>query len=281
MTVAERISHLIGMMGGGPVFVHSDPFRAARLVTPVRDRAAYLDSHISIMKEAAVGRVLWLPSFNYDFPKSHVFDVRASESQLGPLPERFRTHHAEWRTPIPMFSICGTGPAPLPSWGADTDPFGDDSIFAELVRADGVVLYYGETFHYNTIVHFAERVSGGPVYRYDKFFPGKVVMADGATLDGSLNYHVRPLGTGLDYDWQRLLDEAIAAGVCRRLDERPEVLAASARGLCELWVKDMRRDPFALLDEKTRKWVEPAMEELGRRFDIGDFESPEPNWSRS
>ena len=274
MSVPAKMSQLIAAMGGGPVFAHSDPFRAARLVSPVRDRAEYLDRHISVMKEAAEGRVLWLPSFNYDFPKSQVFDVRESESQLGPIPERFRTTHAEWRTPIPMFSITGIGPAPLPSWGPDTDPFGDDSIFAGLVRADGVVLYYGDTFHYNTIVHYAERASGGPVYRYDKIFPGKVVMADGAVITGSLNYHVRPLGTGLEYDWPRLLDGALAAGVCRRLDEHPEVLAASARGLCELWVSEMRKDPFVLLDEKTRTWAEPAIEELGRRVEIRDFEGP-------
>ena len=36
-----------------------------------------------------------------------LFDVRTSASQLGPIPERFRTTHAEWRTPIPMFSIGG------------------------------------------------------------------------------------------------------------------------------------------------------------------------------
>lgn len=266
-------------MGEGPAFIHSDPFRVAGLVPRSRDRNTYLDSHISLLREATEGRVLWLPSFNYEFPKSRVFDVRSSESQLGPLPERFRTAAAEWRTPIPMFSACGIGPAPLPSWGPDTDPFGNDSIFAELVRADGVVLYYGDTFHYNTMVHFAERVSGGPVYRYDKVFPGRVVMRDGAVLDGSLVYHVRPLGTGLDYDWPRLLESALAEGVCRRLEEHPGVLAASARQLCELWVSAIQRDPLALLDDKTRKWVEPAIEEKGRSFEIGDFESPEPIWS--
>lgn len=281
MSVASKIAQLVASMGGGPAFVHSDPFRAAALVPRSKDRNSYLDSHITLLREAAEGRVLWLPSFNYEFPKSHVFDVRASESQLGPLPERFRTAAAEWRTAIPMFSVAGIGPAPLPSWGPSTDPFGDDSTFAELVRADGVVLYYGDTFHYNTIVHFAERVSSGPVYRYDKVFPGRVITADGADLEGSLIYHVRPLGTGLDYDWPRLLESALAAGVCRRLNEHPEVLAASARGLCELWVDAMRRDPYFLLDDKTRKWVEPAIEEKGRRFEIGDFESPEPMWSVS
>ena len=272
------IADLLQSIGSGPVFVHSDPFRAARMVRPVRDRNAYLDSHIAVLRDAARERSLWLPAFNYDFPRTFLFDVNASESQLGPIPERFRMSAADWRTPIPIFSIAGIGRNPQPRWGPGTDPFGDDSIFAELVRGDGVILYYGDTFHYNTLVHYSERVSGGPVYRYDKLFPGKVVMADGSTVEGSLDYHVRPLGTGLDYDWPRLQAEAIEAGVCRPLESAPEILAASARALNDLWVTSLRRDSFSLLDDKTRRWVEPAIDELGRRFVISDFESPEPAW---
>jgi aminoglycoside N3'-acetyltransferase len=73
-------------------------------------------------------------------------------------------------TPIPIFSVSGTGDLPDVEWGNDTDPFGSKSIFAKLSELDGVILYYGDTFHYNTIVHYAERVSGGPAYRYDKVF---------------------------------------------------------------------------------------------------------------
>ena len=255
------------------MFVHSDPFRAARLVKPIRDRNAYLDAHIDVLRSASEGRALWLPTFNYDFPRTGAFDVRSSESQLGPLPERFRLAAAEWRTPIPIFSIAGIGRISQPRWDVHTDPFGEHSIFAQLVRNDGVVLYYGETFHYNTLVHYAERVAGGPVYRYDKLFPGQVIMADGTSVEGSLDYHVRPMGTGLEYDWPRLLVEALDAGVCRRLESASEVLAASASKLCELWVGAMQRDPFALLDDQTRAWAEPAVDKLGRRFVISDYET--------
>jgi aminoglycoside N3'-acetyltransferase len=274
--VTISLAAFVESLGKGPVFVHSDPFRAARLVKPLRDRNAFLDSHIALLREAAGGKSLWLPTFNYDFPRTHVFDVRGSESQLGPIPERFRTAEAEWRTPIPIFSAAGTGADPQPQWGFLTDPFGEDSIFARLVRQDGVVLYYGDTFHYNTIVHYAERVTGGPVYRYDKIFPGRVIMADGTPVDGSLDYHVRPMGMGLDYDWPRLLDEALAAGVCRRAEGAPEVLAASAALLCDLWVSRMKRDPFALLDSPTRAWAEPAVEKIGRRFVLSDYETDQP-----
>lgn len=270
-----RIANLVAGMGDGPVLVHSDPFRAARLAGPHRDRAVLLDAHLSILREVAGDVPLWLPAFNYDFTRTGVFDVSLSASQLGPIPEHFRTTVAEWRTPIPIFSLTGVGAGPSSEWGFDTDPFGDHSAFAELVKQDGVVLYYGDTFHYSTIIHYAERLAGGPFYRYDKTFPGHVVLEDGSVIEGALRYHVRPLGTGLDYDWPRILDEALEAGVCARLDDYPEVMAASARGLCALWASEIGTDPFTLLDEKSRRWAEPAIEELGRRFIITDFEGPE------
>jgi len=41
-------------------------------------------------------------------------------------------------------------------------------------------------------------------------------------------------------------------------------------------VSDVRTDPVALLDARSRAWVEPALERLGRRFLLSDFESREP-----
>jgi aminoglycoside 3-N-acetyltransferase len=243
-------------------------------VKPSRDRKSFLDAHVSVLTQAADDRGLWIPAFNYDFPRTHVFDVAADAAQVGPIPEHFRTTAAEWRTPVPIFSVTGTGPMPVVPWGQDTDAFGEESVFARLVESDGVILYYGDTFSYNTIVHYAERRSGGPAYRYDKLFGGQVVTsADNLSVLGSLLYHVRPLGTDLDYDWGGLLESAIGAGVCRRLDGFPEVLASSARALCDFWIEALEKDPLALLDQKTRQWVEPKLEKLGRRFVIGVFES--------
>lgn len=272
-SVADQIASLASRLGSGPLFVHSDPFRTARLVPGSRDRVGLLDSHVELLIDAAGDRGLWLPSFNYDFPKTHRFDMSNDPCQLGPLPEHFRQTSEEWRTPVPMFSVSGIGANPGIAWGEMTDPFGPGSIFAKLESHDGVVVYYGETFHYNTIVHYAERKTGGPLYRYDKIFRGVVVKESGKEMPGSLNYHVRPMGMGLDYDWPRLLREAIRAGVCFRLESHPEVLAASARALTEHWVQAMEADPFSLLDDNTQAWARLAHEKVGRRFTIGDFES--------
>jgi aminoglycoside 3-N-acetyltransferase len=272
----NAIAAFVDSLGGGPMFVHSDPFSAARLVEPSRNKKELLDRHIALLLRVAGERPLWIPAFNYDFPRTGVFDVAADPAQIGPIPEHFRTRCSKWRTDIPVFSIAGIGNAPSAEFAEHTDPFGDDSAFAELVRQEGVILYYGNTFHFNTIVHYAERLAGGPPYRYDKIFPGVVRHADRSESTGSLNYHVRPLGSGLDYDWPAILDRALAADATRRLAEYPEILAASARRLVAFLVEEMRADPLALLDAKSRKWVGPALDELGRRFVISDFESAEP-----
>jgi aminoglycoside 3-N-acetyltransferase len=272
MGVAGLAASLLAELGAGPVFVHSDPLRTAPLVPPTRDKTAFLDSHVRLLREISGDRSLICPAFNYDFPRTHLFDVAKDPVQVGPIPEHFRLNTAEWRTHVPMFSVAGIGAKPEIKWGMATDPFGAESIFAWLVANDAVILYYGGTFHYNTIVHHAERLAGGPLYRYDKTFDGDVRTESGAMEHGSLNYHVRPLNTGLDYDWTRLLDEALSAGVCQRLKSQPQILAASARDLCNLWVAAMRSDPLALLDASTREWVAPRLDKLGRRFEIGDFE---------
>ena len=46
MTVAGDISSLLSRLGSGPVFVHSDPFRAASLVPKTRAREGLIDAHL-------------------------------------------------------------------------------------------------------------------------------------------------------------------------------------------------------------------------------------------
>lgn len=275
MTFTRQAHALIDKLGSGPLFVHPDPFRTARLINPTRSRREFLEAHINLLSDIASDRGLWMPAFNYDFPQTGIFNTFSDPAQLGPLPEQFRTNSASWRTSTPIFSAAGTGVEPILSWGDNTDPFGKNSLFGKLYDANGVVLYYGDTFNCSTIIHFAERLMGGGVYRYNKLFPGQVVYPDGVSVGGSLSYHVRPLGEGLDYDWIRLQDTALAAGVCFRLAAFPSVLAASAIHLTELFTSKLMADPLALLDHKSRAWVEPMLARLGRRFLIEDFETLE------
>jgi long-subunit acyl-CoA synthetase (AMP-forming) len=57
-----------------------------------------------------------------------------------------------------------------------------------------------------------------------------------------------------------------------RLERHPEILAASAGTLTQFLLDEMQKNSVGLLDADTRRWVEPALTRLGRRFLIDDFE---------
>jgi len=272
-TLKANLESLLQGLGGGPLLVHSDLLRAGRLLPVSAGRNEWLTAHVDLVREIAGDRGLWMLTFNYDFPGSGRYDVVNDVSEVGPLTEHFRTTIAEWRTPTPVFSLAGIGRPPVFDLKGEIDPFGPRSTFAGLVERDGAMLFYGAPFSAATIIHHAERCSDGPLYRYDKRFPGKVIGADGAVHSVALLYHVRPMNQWLDYDWGRLLSDSTAAGVCRVWESNgSRFIAVSASGLVRLWTERLGREPLYFLDEQSRNWAEPMLERVGRRFEIDDFE---------
>jgi aminoglycoside N3'-acetyltransferase len=268
----STLDRLIEGMGAGPLLVHSDLLRAGRLLSAPKKRADWLAAHVEVLKTVAANRDLWMPAFNYGFTRSGRFDVRRDPSEVGALTEYFRAEAAGWRTPIPVFSFAGIGSRSSVGLDREVDPFGPKSAFADLVRRDGVILFYGAPFSAATMIHHAERGTG-PLYRYDKWFEGVIVDGETEMNRTTLCYHVHPLNRWLEYDWPRLLSDSVNEGICRlRESDGARFIAASARGLVRFWADRLGRDPFYFLDERSRRWVEPMLARLGRRFEIDDFE---------
>ena len=271
---AEEV--LTGLLSGptGPVLVHSDLFRTSGAIRKVTSRHALLSAHTTLLRHAASGRSIWMPAFNYDFLRTGSFAPHQDASQVGALTEYFRTDQASWRTPVPVFSVSGTGHMPAVDSGPRIDPFGSDSIFARLDEQNGSILFYGAGIESCTFIHYAERVAGGPAYRYDKSFFG--TMAGLSSDSAELIYHVRPRGRHLDYDWSRLDRELVDHGLLRRSASRRFAVASiDAAALRAFWCERIAADPLYLLDEESRAWVEPRLDELGRRFLLADFETGE------
>lgn len=129
-----------------------------------------------------------------------------------------------------------------------------------------------------TVIHQAQVAgggeSGGPLYRYDKLFPGVVQHpGEGGDEVACLNYHARPKGRELEYDWARLEADAEAQGLVQAA-KAPGSAALLVRfpELCFHWLARLRDDPLFLLDLDSRAWVEPELARLGRRFALEDFE---------
>jgi aminoglycoside 3-N-acetyltransferase len=269
----EVIRSVVAGGGAGPLLTHADVLRSRAAIMPIADPKAILPGHITALEFIAKGRPLLFPSFNYEYLRSRIYRPAEDRSQVGPLTEHARRHWAEWRFGAPVFNVVGRGPLPDGvREDGEVDPFGGESVFAYLHRAGGDVLLYGTTLASLTAIHYVERLSGGPLYRYDKVFPG-TIQTDVAEREVRLVYHCRPMGKSLDYDFPRLAAEAEQAGVLVRLrGPGSEVGFVRFGALCEFWLERLGRDPLYLLDSASREWVAPNLERLGRRFELADFE---------
>jgi len=258
----------------GPILVHSDPFATMRLIPSGQTRQASLTAHVDNIRRIGGDRPVWMPSFNYDFTTTGRYDISTSPAQVGAINEWFRVENSNWRTETPIFNFVGNGemPAISETVGARIDPFDDASLFGRIADLDGEIVWYGAPFSSTTFLHHAEAAAGGPHYRYDKYFPGTVTSpAAPQPVAVELKYHVRPKGAVLGYDWARLLGDLVEANIYTRTD-LDGVATASARQLREFWVARLNRDPLYFLDSESRAWVAPKIRELGRRFEISDFE---------
>lgn len=256
------------------MLVHSDLLRAGRPSEATGGRKGLLQAHWKTISHIAGERDVWMPAFNYCFADSRTHDPINDGSHIGPFTEYFRNEIAQWRTPTPMFSFSGTGGPPPNDPGPEIDPFGSKSAHQHFLDRDGVDLAYGTSLNSANVMHYAERMSGGPLYRYDKRFPGNVRLDDGSCQEVVLLYHVRPWGMGLDYDHPRILSDLVDAGVCWSWKPGPlQFVVASSRNLVNFWTERLADDPLYLLDSQSRNWVAPMLEKLGRRFELEDFEA--------
>lgn len=258
----------------GPLLVHSDAGVTHRLVGGLRGRQEILAEHTRLLAVLARSHPLWVPTFNYDFLRSGVYDPSVDRSQVGPISEYIRVQRASWRTPCPVFNFAGTGASPLAEGGpgGTIDPFDSSSAFGNLVRRRGTIVWYGAPFSSSTIIHHVERLAGGPPYRYDKMFDGFVLSADGTEYPLQLCYHVRPMGMRLEYDWRRLQLDLQQEGILLDVGPSAVVRFAGANRLVDFWLERLHADPLYLLDDGSRAWVDRKLNDVGRRFVLRDFE---------
>ncbi|WP_290824130.1 AAC(3) family N-acetyltransferase [Flavobacterium sp.] len=251
------------------MLVHSDLMHGFKI--QFSNRIDYLK--LQMIELNKFERELWMPAFNYDFCKGGDYSIVNSRSQVGILSEHFRINNAFWRTNTPIFSISGNGEEPKLAENEIIDPFGKESSFEYLYINNGALMHYGSTFSSSTILHYIERISGNLVYRYDKIFIGNVLTNDNLLNKKIVTYHVRPLNHYFEYNWVKLEKELIENDILFEFQEdSTRILVCNIRKLVDFWIEKLNVDSLYFLDEKTKKWVEPMLDKLGRKFLISDFE---------
>lgn len=228
----------------GPLLLHIDLFRLG-VFENWRDSdrmcVAFEDLLMCLFPE----RSLLIPTFNYDFCTTGLYDRRYSPSQVGVLTDYFRRRYPERRSLTPIFNFCVLGPHSLPL-GASANCFGGKSLFADLVRQDGNIGFLGAAFHTNTFLHHVEE-SCDVSYRQIKRFLGRIVDGEDSR-EVTLDYRVRPLDSQWQYDWTRLENDLRQQGILSSCaTPRGSCLFLSARQLHDYWSQAIRRQERFLL----------------------------------
>lgn len=129
-----------------------------------------------LLDAAGPAATLLISTFNFDFPRSRLFDVAQSPAQTGAFGSMLLARHAASRTPIPFYSFLVFGAqaeALLSRRFANST--GEDSVFEWMMARHTSLVTIGH--HYvkaMTSTHHAEQIAGVS-YRHVKLFSGQVV----------------------------------------------------------------------------------------------------------
>ncbi len=186
----EQALRELGVQTGDDLYIHSDITSFGKL--KCLDRKTLFGALVNAMRDVtgSTGSLI-VPTFTYDFCQSGIFDLIKSKSEVGVFSEFIRTLPNAVRTDHPIFSHAILSEQPEQYCEINADSFGDDSLFAKLVKRKAKILFLGTSFDRATLIHHAEQQIGVP-YRYIKKFDG-ILRKHGEEYPVESTYYVRDL----------------------------------------------------------------------------------------
>lgn len=245
-TVVQQIAadlRQLGVREGGVLLAHSSlsalghvPFGAETVIQ-------------GLLEALGPQGTLLMPALSYEHvtEKAPFFDVRRTPSNVGVIPETFRTRPGTCRSVHPTHSVCGVGPRAgelLEDHELDTTPCGPHSPFRKLREVEGQILMLGCGLRPNTSMHGIEELVEPP-YLFDGPLTYALITADGRSTERTYTTH------GFD-GWVQRYDRV--AQILAPPDLRTgAVLMArchliEAAALWEAVLEALRKDPLTFVD---------------------------------
>ena len=256
-------------------YFHTDitgiPFSFVREMTKKRPGSVDL-AFAKLILDEYQGENVWFPAFNYDFPKSGIFDVDEDNIKTGAINSAVHRLFNTERTPNPIFSHVGVGDAFSTNTESEYSEFSKESDFYKIYQRNGTINLLGCGVESLTFIHLAEEICKVP-YRYYKTFKG-IVKNKGLAQKTSITYRVRPQNMYFQYDWEKLSSNLKRQGILQESNAFGfTALQMNSRDLNDFLIDSIRFNPYYLLNDLTRAQLLPVIESLGRGILWEDFES--------
>lgn len=179
-----------GLRRGGTVLVHSSLSSMGHV--PGGAETVIL----GLLEALGAEGTLLLPALSYRYVDMArpVFDVRKTPSNVGAVPEHFRTRQGTRRSVHPTHSVCGVGARAEEMLGAhhlDETPCGAHSPFRKLRDDGGQILFLGCGMRPNTSMHGVEELVEPP-YLFGETVDYRAVLPDGQEIGGRCRRHNFP-----------------------------------------------------------------------------------------
>ena len=235
-----------GVRPGGLLLVHS----SLRSLGPVPDGAETVVQ--GLLGALGPDGTLLMPALSYGrvTPEQPLFDVRFTPSNVGALPEYFRTRPGTVRSIHPTHSVCGVGPLAaelLDRHIEDRTPCGPRSPFHLLPEYGGQILMLGCGLRPNTSMHAVEELAEPP-YLFGGVLTYRLIGWDWAATEATYRIH------GLQ-GWQQRYDR-VADVLGEPQLRHGRVLRAAvhlieASALLQAALAALRRDPLFFVESRS------------------------------
>ena len=272
-SINQEVKLISNNIGNGNVIIHSDI--KFLFLFEFESKTDLLKKHLRNINYIFSEFNIWMPVFNYGFTKTGIYNIDKDKSQVGVLNDYFR-NFCDWRTTTPVFNFCGNGKYPINEIVEECtlNPFSYGLEFDYLYKNKSIYCHYGSDISHSTIIHYAENISNKLLYRYPKLFKGEV-HHNGIITNIFLDYHVTPLNPRIEYDWKKIHKDLLRKNLLfefKIFGDVNYITLFSVKNVSDYWINKLNEDPFYFLNEESKKWVLPKIDQLGRGFKLTDFE---------
>ena len=242
-------------------------------------------AHISQNKEVSVSKTadlmfrelkiisdekLIIPTYNYNFSASKIYDYYNDNSQVGYFSELFRKKYKDNRSLVPIFSDCSN--LKKIKKFKPNNPMSKNSTFDFLAKNEGKIVTFGANFAPSFIMYVENCIPGGPRYRYMKKFTGTIKIKK-IQKSISTQFYCRPLNIYFKYDLKKIKRDITNDKILKNYEtnDRFKFSIFNAKEFKEYTLLKIKKDHFYFLDKKTKYFMKKFLKKK-LRISIEDFE---------
>ena len=244
-----------------PVMIHSDIMKAGFPCIEVDANIAGL-AYENLFLDVFTERSIVLPTFNYDYCQSRVFNVKKDLGQVGFLSRYMVKKHSELRSKTPVFNFVILNNHDFilePS----QDAFGKGSIYEQFFSKKGVIILLGVGILQCTPLMYVEAQSN-VLYRYSKKFPGMIIEND-KEIYVEFSMPVRPLNPDV-VEYSNILEiDLLNANIMKKFPTGfTETIICQSDEFFDFFSQKLTEDPFYPLTDNAKAAANQFCQKNGR-----------------